>query len=84
MAIEYLGENACRGRFAHASSTREKVRVVQAVMLDRVMQRSSNDILARYLFKGLRPPFSGNDLIRHLNKDKAFPAKYKALVGSKM
>ena len=48
---------------------------MQTVVLKRVTQGLRNDLLAGDLFKGLRPPFSGYDLVTHVTKGKRIKAK---------
>ena len=70
MAVEGLREKAGRGRLPNTSSTGEDVGVMQALVLDRVAERTRNVVLARDLFKSLGPPFSSDYLIRHLSSEK--------------
>jgi hypothetical protein len=63
MAVEGFSKQACSGRFTDPASTRKKVGVMQPIMLDRIFQRLSDQLLAGNLCKGLRPPFSGYYLI---------------------
>ncbi len=66
MAIERLGKQTGGSGLADPSCSREKVCVMQTVVFDRIAQRVRNDLLTGDLFECLRPPFTGDYLIRHL------------------
>ena len=65
VAIQRARNKPCRRRLANAPRPGKKIRVMQAIMGDRILQCLSQDFLARYVFKFLRAPLTGNDLIGH-------------------
>ena len=60
-AIKRLGQDAGRGSFSHAASTREKIRMPHAIAGNRLLQRLGHMLLADQLLKTLRPIPPGND-----------------------
>jgi hypothetical protein len=66
MAIEGFAQKSCGSRFADAAGPRKQVRMVQTVVGEGVSERLRYVLLAGDLLEGLRSPFSGNYLVRHL------------------
>ena len=66
MAIQRARYQPRRRRLADAARPGKKISMVQTIVGDRVLQRLRQDFLARYVFKFLRTPLTGDYLIGHL------------------
>ena len=64
-AIQRAREDARRRRLADPARPREHERLREPVALQRVAQRARDRVLADDVIELLRPPFAGDDLIRH-------------------
>ncbi len=64
-AIEGLCQDSRNGCFPHPAGPGKKVGMGDTAKPNRILECPCRMRLAYHLFKGLRPPFSGNDLIGH-------------------
>ena len=64
-AIQGLGQDAGRGRFADAARARKDIGVRDAPLADRVLQRARDVLLAHNFRKRERAPFPRDDLVAH-------------------
>jgi hypothetical protein len=65
VTIQRASDESRRRGLANAPRSGKKVRVMQAIVGDRILQRLSQDFLTGYVFKFLRAPLTGNYLIGH-------------------
>ena len=63
--VERLGQNARRGRFAHAARTYKQVSMCQSVLCHRIFESLRDMGLADKIVKGLGPIFSREDFVAH-------------------
>ena len=64
-AVHGLGQNAGSRSFARAARPNEKIGVSQALLLNRILQRSNYVILAEDVIENLGAIFSRKDLVTH-------------------
>ena len=64
-AVERFGQDACRGRLAHAARPGKNVGVGDAVVLDGVFESGRDVLLADDFAESLRAPLPGDDLVAH-------------------
>ena len=65
LAVQALGEDARQRGLADAARAGEEIRVVQALVLERVAQGAHHVLLAHEAGEIPRPPLAGKDLIAH-------------------
>ncbi len=65
-AIQRLGHDARQCRLAHPARAGEQIRMVQAVLFQRVRQCAHNMFLSHQRGKGFWAPFAGENLITHI------------------
>src|SRR6185436_4255164 len=66
VTVESFGYQPRGGGFADAARPRKQVSMVQPAVLDRVLQRAGQNLLAGYVFKFLRAPFARDYLVGHV------------------
>ena len=66
MTIESFGDQTGGRGLAYASRAGKQVGMMKPAVFDRVLQRPGQDLLPGYIFKSLRAPLAGNDLIGHV------------------
>ena len=64
-AVQCLGKDAGRCGLTNAACARKQIGMVEPVVLDRIAERTSDVLLAGNFLEVSRPPFSGDNLIRH-------------------
>ena len=65
LAIEAFREDPGEGRLAHAAGPGEQVRVVQALLIQRVAQRPDHVLLPDQRLERARSPLAGENLVGH-------------------
>src|SRR6266702_6074365 len=65
LAIEAFREDPGEGRLAHATGPGKQVRVVQALLIQRVAQRLDHVLLPDQRLERARTPLAGENLVRH-------------------
>src|SRR5207302_4788104 len=65
-AVQRLREDARGRRFADAANAGEEIRVMDALSLDRVLQRADDRLLSDDVAEGLRPVFARERLVGHV------------------
>ena len=66
MAIKRARDEAGRRRLTNSAGAGEKIRVMQPIVRDRILQCLRQDFLTGDVFKFLWAPLAGNYLIGHL------------------
>ena len=64
-AIERFGQNARDGGFAHTACAGEEIRMVQALLRERIGQRLHHMLLPHHLGEAFRAVFAGEDEVTH-------------------
>ena len=65
VTVETFGDQSRGRRLSHAPGAGKKIRMMQPIVLERVLERTRQNFLTGYICKRLRTPLSGDDLIGH-------------------
>ena len=65
MTVEAFRDQSRRRRLAYATRAGKQIGMMQAIVLERILERARQDFLSRHIFKFLWTPLAGDYLIGH-------------------